>query len=65
MYKSVIGWGLIVLGFINVGNFFAHHNTATVSDNSAHALEGFIMLFFGVMILRSTSFLNNWNNFKD
>lgn len=62
MIKDLLGFSLILIGIIEMGNFFAHHGT-NVSDGKQHALAGVIMCIVGVFLLKTTVSFNGWTKF--
>lgn len=64
MFKKVLGFTLIILGIIGVGNFITHHVNVPLNDNESHALIGLILICAGFWVLRVKHILNGWTDFK-
>lgn len=66
MVKDLIGFSLILIGIVEIGNFFAHHGTNTpINDYNSHAFAGLILCVAGVYILKMKSpFIASWTKFK-
>lgn len=65
MFKKILGFILIILGIIGVGNFINHHITVPFNDDSSHALIGLILIFAGIWLMRVKAILNGWTNLSD
>ena len=65
MIKDLIGGSLILIGIIELGNFFAHHSSnIPLNDYKSHALAGLAMCVAGVFLLKTNiSIRDNWTKF--
>ena len=52
--KDLIGFSLILIGIIEIGNFFSHHwSNVPVNDGNSHALVGVILSVAGVFLIKT------------
>lgn len=65
MFKQMIAFSLILIGIVELGNFFAHHGAnVPINDYNSHAFAGLIMCVAGVFLLRAKISFNGWTNFR-
>lgn len=63
MIKDLLAFSLILIGIVEFGNFFAHHESI-VPDGKQHAMAGIIMCIVGVFLLKTKVSFNGWTKFR-
>jgi hypothetical protein len=65
MFRELLAWSLILFGIIEIGNFFAHHESNTpFGDYKRHALAGLIMCVSGAVLLKTKLSFDYWSKIK-
>lgn len=65
MIKDLIGFSLVLIGLVEIGNFFSHHGgNVPLNDYSSHAFAGLIMCAAGVFLVKTRVSFDSWTKFR-